>query len=204
MKTIYIYVLDTMAEWEIGNLLQAVSMEQAVRKEQPRYQVKTFGLNKTPVKTIGGLTLIPNLSIDQITENDMAAILLPGAEKWSDQKHNVAIEKAQVAMEKDILVGAICGATLAIANHSMLNNFRHTSNSLDYLSYFSNNYDGQDYYVNQVAVADKNLITASVTGGLEWAKLIIERLNIYPEEKIDLWYKYFKTGNPDYYMRLIS
>lgn len=27
MKKIYLYVLDGMAEWEIGNILQALSME---------------------------------------------------------------------------------------------------------------------------------------------------------------------------------
>lgn len=36
MKTIYIYLLDSMAEWEIGNILQAVSMEKAVRKRRTR------------------------------------------------------------------------------------------------------------------------------------------------------------------------
>ncbi len=204
MKTIYIYVLEKMAEWEIGNILQAVSMEQVVRNEQPRYQVKTFGLSRDPVKTIGGLSIIPDLSIEEIIEKDMVALLLPGAENWSDPKHNRVIEKAIQVLKQDVIVGAICGATLAVAERGILNHYRHTSNSVDYLSYFSNNYTGQAHYVKQLAVADKNLITASVAGGLEWAKLIIEGLGLYPEEKTELWYKYFKSGNPDYYLSLIS
>lgn len=31
MKTIYIYVLEEIAEWEIGNILQAVSMESQIK-----------------------------------------------------------------------------------------------------------------------------------------------------------------------------
>ncbi len=115
MKTIYIYLLDSMAEWEIGNILQAVSMEKAVRKEEPEYQVKTFGLTRNPVKTIGGLRLIPDLSIDEIIEEDMVALLLPGGETWSDKMHDEVLDKAEETLKKGTVVGAICGATLAIA-----------------------------------------------------------------------------------------
>ncbi len=114
------------------------------------------------------------------------------------------IEKALFELNKGVIVGAICGSTLALAERGVLNNYRHTSNSVDYLTYFSYSYEGQSNYVNQLAVVDKNLITASVAGGLEWAKLIIESLQIYPEDKIEMWYKFFKTGKPEYYMSLIS
>ncbi len=204
MKTIYIYLLDSMAEWEIGNILQAVSMEKAVRKEEPEYQVKTFGLTRNPVKTIGGLRLIPDLSIDEIIEEDMVALLLPGGETWSDKMHDEVLDKAEETLKKGTVVGAICGATLAIAERGLLDKYKHTSNSIDYLSYFSKTYQGHSHYVDTLAVSDQNLITASVAGGLEWAKLIVESLKIYPDGKTDLWYKFFKTGKAEYYMHLIS
>lgn len=203
MKTIYIYLLETMAEWEVGNILQAISMEQAVRKSDPVFQVKTFGLDKNPVKTIGGLTITPDLSFDEIDKENMVALLLPGAEKWSDTEHNKVIDYAIQALEEGVIVGAICGATLALAERGILNNCKHTSNSVDYLNYFSTHYKGQTNYVNQLAVANQNLITASVAGGLEWAKLIIKSLEVYPEDKIETWYQFFSTGKPEYYMSLM-
>lgn len=204
MKTIYIYLLDTMAEWEIGNILQAVSMEKDLCKTGGQYQVKTFSLNKKPVKTIGGLSILPDLDTHEIDMDNIAAMLLPGAENWSDPIHNQVIDKALSLLEKNVLVGAICGATLALANRGVLNTYRHTSNALDYLQFFSSHYEGQEKYVFQSAVADRNLVTAGVTGGLEWAKLIIENLEVYPPHKIDLWYKFFSTGKSEYYLDLMS
>ncbi len=204
MKTIYLYLLDTMAEWEIGNVLQAVSMEEAIRKEQPKYQVKTFALTKDPVRTIGGLTITPDLLFDEVKDDDMVAFLLPGAETWSDPKHARVIDKALDVLKKDVVVGAICGATLALAERGLLDHYEHSSNSVEYLTYFSTNYKGQSKHVNQLATADRNLITASVAGSLEWARLIIHSLKVYPEDKVDLWYQFFSTGKSEYYMRLVS
>tara|TARA_Y100000588_G_scaffold314074_1_gene341532 strand:- start:128 stop:709 length:582 start_codon:yes stop_codon:yes gene_type:complete len=193
-----------MAEWEIANILQAMSMEQMINKEESKFQVKTFALNKDPIKTIGGLSIIPDLTIEEVKSEDMTAILLPGAENWSDKAHSQVIENAIEALDKGILVCAICGATLELANRGVLDNYRHTSNSLEYLNYFSERYKGHDNYINQLAVADRNLVTASVAGGLDWAKLIIERLGVYPKEKVENWYAFFNTGKSEYYMSLIS
>lgn len=39
MKTIYLYVLDGMAEWEIGNILQALSMEPQLKQGRQDYRI---------------------------------------------------------------------------------------------------------------------------------------------------------------------
>ena len=68
----------------------------------------------------------------------------------------------------------------------------------------SENYSGQAYYRDDLAVSDNNLITASSAGSLLWAKYIIEKLNLYLTTTIEAWYRYFSTGDPKYYGQLLA
>ncbi|MHC9532025.1 DJ-1/PfpI family protein [Dellaglioa sp. L3N] len=204
MKKIYIYVLDTMAEWEVGNILQAFSMESLLKKGNVKFEVKTVGMNKEPVRTIGGLTIIPDCTLGEIDEENMAAILLPGADTWNIKGNEKILTKIPYYLEKEILVGAICGATLALADLGIFNEYKHTSNSLIFLKMFSNNYIGENLYQNVPTFRDKNLITANSASGLLWTKEILVYLNVYSKEMLNLWYLYFSTGDSQYYMKLLT
>ena len=201
-KVIYIYVLDTLADWEIGYILQAISMQSMIK--EPKYKVKTVGRTKDSIKTLGGLTLTPDCSIEEIIDKEIAALLLPGADTWKEDAQKPILNIAVSCIEKGVLVGAICGATLALAELRILNNHLHTSNSCEYLCSFSKNYTGKSFYIDELSVTDGNIITASSAGGLLWAKHIIEYLNIYTSETIEAWYKYYLTGDAKYYMEMLS
>lgn len=203
MKKIYIYVLDKMAEWEVGNILQAFSMESLLKKNV-EFEVKTVGMNKEPVRTIGGLTIIPDCDLSEIDEENMVAILLPGADTWAAKGNEKISNKIPYYLETGILVGAICGATLALADLGIFNRRKHTSNSLIFLKMFSNDYMGENLYQNVPTFRDKNLITANSASGLLWAKEILAYLNVYSKEMLDLWYLYFSTGDSQYYMKLLT
>lgn len=204
MKTIYIYVLEEMAEWEIGNILQAVSMEPQIKAGKKEFQIKTVGNSVQPVHTIGGLTLVPDCSLDEIDYNSLVALLLPGANTWNDESNKKVLEIACSLIDKQIMVGAICGATLVLANLGVLNNLPHTSNSLEYLKLFSKQYTGDAYYRTTNSCVGNNVITASVAGGLDWAKDILDVLEVYESEVIDTWYAYYSTGDSKYLMMLMN
>lgn len=51
---------------------------------------------------------------------------------------------------------------------------------------------------------DKNLITANSAAGLDWAKAILEYLDVYPVETINTWYQYYSTGNPEFFFKLMA
>ncbi|WP_432664455.1 DJ-1/PfpI family protein [Wukongibacter baidiensis] len=203
-KIIYLYILESMAEWEVGYILQAISMESMLKKQNREFVVKTVSTSKNPIKTIGGLTITPDCLLDEIDENNMVALLLPGAETWNSEENNQILQKALSYINQGILIGAICGATLALADLKVLDKFNHTSNSLDYLTLFSKQYGGKGLYVNTPAIIDRNLTTASSAGGLLWAKHIIQYLNVFPCKTIESWYNYYSTGDPKYYTDLIS
>jgi transcriptional regulator GlxA family with amidase domain len=206
-SVIYIYVLDTLAEWEIGYILQAVSLQNMM--QEVKFTVKAVGRTKRAVKTSGGLTLIPDCSMEdlwneEIRGEEITAILLPGADTWKADENKLMLDKISTYLEKGVLVGAICGATLALADLGILNNRYHTSNSLEYLSSFSENYEGKLFYKDELSVIDQNLITASSAGGLLWAKHILEYLGIYSSETTEAWYNYFLSGKPKYYMQMVD
>lgn len=203
-KVIYVYMMDTVANWELGFLLQAISMEAMLKQGNAQFCVKTVALTKDPVKSIGGLTIVPDCTIDEIDENAMVALILPGGNSWGDDAQREILVKAVSCLEKEILVGAICGATVALANMGILDARKHTSNSLEFLQGFAPGYKGTACFRGGQSVADGNLITASAAGSLQWAKDILEVLGVYSVSEINLWYQFFATGDPKYFMELIS
>lgn len=54
MFTIYVYVPDTLADWELGYVVAELNSRRFFKKDAPKVSVKTVGLSREPVKTMGG------------------------------------------------------------------------------------------------------------------------------------------------------
>jgi len=204
MITVYVYVLDTLADWEIGNVTAELNSGRFFKKDAPQISLKTVSVSKEPIHTMGGLTVVPDCLIDEIAVSDTSVLLLPGANTWNDPKHGAIFEKARELLAVGTTVCAICGATAALAGAGLLDNRPHTSNGPGFLEMFAPGYQGQNFYVDQPSVADDNLITAGSTGGLLWAKQIIERLGVFQADTLESWYKYFSTGKPEHFYALMQ
>ena len=90
---------------------------------------------------------MPDCLIDDIAVNETSVLLLPGADTWNDPKHSAIIKKASEFLSSRATVGAICGATVALANFGLLDSRRHTSNGQGFLEMFSPAYKG---HVSQI------------------------------------------------------
>ena len=66
MFTVYVYTLDTLADWEIGYVTAELHSGRFFKTDAPEVSVKTVGVSMEPIKTMGGLTLLPDLVIDDI------------------------------------------------------------------------------------------------------------------------------------------
>ena len=204
MFTIYVYVLDTLADWELGYVTSELNSGRFFKKGAQRVLLKTVSCSKEPINTMGGLTIVPNCLIDDIVVSETSVLLLPGADTWSDPKHGAIIEKASEFLSSGATVCAICGATAALASFGLLDNRPHTSNGPGFLEMVSPGYKGQSFYIDKPSVADNNLITASSTGALLWAKQIIERLGVFQSNTLESWYEYFSTGEPKHFFALMQ
>jgi len=204
MFTIYVYVLDTLADWELGYVTAELHSGRFFKKDAQPVFLRTVSCSKDPIHTMGGMTIVPDCLIDDIVVSETSILLLPGADTWSDPKHGAIIEKASEFLSFGATVGAICGATAALANFGLLDQRPHTSNGPGFLEMVSPGYKGKSFYLDQPSVADHNLITASSTGALLWAKQIIEHLGVFQSNTLESWYEYFRTGEPRQFFALMQ
>lgn len=204
MFTIYVYVLDTLADWELGYAISELNSGRFFKKDAQRVSLKTVGFTKDPIHTMGGLTVIPDCIIDEIIVSETSVLLLPGANTWDDPKHGAIFEKASELLSSGATVCAICGATAALAGYGLLDHRPHTSNGAGFLEMVCPCYRGKYFYIDQPSVTDENLITASSTGALLWAKQIIGRLGVFKANTLEAWYDYFNTGKPEQFFALMK
>ena len=204
MFTVYIYVLDTLADWELGYVTAELHSGRFFKKNAPEVSVKTVAVYQEPVKTMGGLTVIPDGTVNEIVVSENSVLLLPGANTWDDPKHGAIIEKAGELLSVGAMVCAICGATVALANAGLLDRRLHTSNGAGYLEMVSPGYNGQTFFIDAPSVADHNLVTASSVGSLLWAKQIFEKLAVFQHDTLEAWYAYFNTGEVQHFFALMQ
>lgn len=202
MKTILIYLPKSMADHELGFLLQGLSMQKMM--SEIKYGVKFVGVSKEPVKTIAGMTVLPDHVLSEIDDDDIAALVLPGAETWQNNEQQEVLRLAERMLNKGVIVAAICGAVLGLADTGLLDSRKHTANALDHLIGMSKNYNGKQHYINELAVKDGNLVTASSAGSLLWARYILENLNIFSPKTTEAWYNCFLTGDAKYYSEMLQ
>ena len=201
MKKIYMYVQDTMADWENGYFWQGLTLQKMAGAV--KYELQTVSVSKRAIKTSGGITVVPDITLEEIDEMQAGALLLIGGDTWQEKSNQPILEMANSFLEKNILVATICGATLGLANRGILNSYYHTSNALFFLQ-GSDKYKGEKYYKDTLAVMDKNLITASSAGSLLWARYIFENLKLYSHQTLEAWYNYFSSGKVEYFRELMN
>ena len=204
MFNVYVYILDTMADWELGHVISELHSGRFFKKDAPGVSLKTVAHSKEPIKTMGGMTILPDGTIDDIVVAETSVLLLPGADTWNDPKHIPILEKAREFLSAGATVGAICGATAALAGFGLLDEQPHTSNGPGFLEMVCPNYKGQSFYKDEPSIAENNLITASSTGALLWAKQIIAHLDVFQANTLAAWYAYFSTGKPEHFFALMQ
>jgi putative intracellular protease/amidase len=200
-ETVHVFVFDSLSDWELGYAIAGVN-NPMFQLRPGRYRVATVGMTASPVKTMGGLTVLPDMTLDSLELSQSAMLILPGGLAWDEGKHTEAAEKAKAFLAAGVPVAAICGATAALARAGLLDERAHTSNALEYLK--ATRYRGESLYRNQPAVSDGNLITAGGTAPLEFAREIFKRLDLYKPETLDAWFALFKTGDMTHYVAMLQ
>lgn len=203
-STVYLYVLDTMADWEIGYLTAELNSGRYYKKGLSPSKIVTIGVERTPVTTMGGLKILPDMKLEECSLKNTDVLILPGGDTWLKPIHEPIINKAVQCIEKNIVVAAICGATIAFAQKGLLDSRWHTSNDLGFLKMMCSDYKGERFYKNEPAVTDGKLITASGVAPLEFAVHILKALDVFSPKTLDVWQKLYETHEPHYFNELIN
>lgn len=201
---VYIYILNTLADWEIGYLTAELNSGRYLDKTRPPVELIKIGNTTEPIKTMGGITITPDENIDNIKFEENDLLILPGADTWTEEENKKIIDIVSSIINEKVIIAAVCGATIALANKGILNNRKHTSNGIEVLKMFCPEYTGENFYLNQPAVTDDNLITASGLAPLEFSYEILKRTNLMKTETLEAWYQLYKTNEPKYFYALME
>ncbi|ADO57880.1 type 1 glutamine amidotransferase family protein [Paenibacillus polymyxa] len=203
-STAYLYVFDTMADWEIGYLTAELNSGRYYKKGLFPSKIVTVGMEKTPVTTMGGLKILPDIKLDECSIKSTDLLILPGGNTWTETIHQPILKIVERCLEEGIWVAAICGATMGLAQAGLLNSRSHTSNDLEYLKMICPTYTGEKYYKMESAVTDGKLITASGMAPLEFSVHVLKALGVFSSKTLEAWYSLNKTRASKHYYELMN
>jgi putative intracellular protease/amidase len=200
-NTVHLAVYDTLSDWEVG-LASAHINNGRWQREPGRWRILTVSATGEPVTTIGGLRVLPDLSLAELRPQDSAMLILPGADTWMDGSNDAFVTKARELLDAGVPVAAICGATFGLAAAGLLDERRHTSDAPEFLA--ASGYGGGALYRDALAVTDGNVVTAGNTASVEFAHEILALLDLYEPAALASWYKLYGQHDPAGYFELES
>ncbi|MCC2528473.1 glutamine amidotransferase [Bacillus halotolerans] len=203
-KKVYLYVCNTMSDWEYGYLIAELNSGRYFKKDAAPLKVVTVGVSQEMITTMGGLSIKPYISIGECTLESKDLLILPGANTWGEDIHQPILKKVGEALELGTIVAAICGATEGLANMGYLDSRKHTSNDLEYLKMVCPHYKGETFYEVGPAVSGENLITASGVAPLEFTMEVLKKLDVFAPDTLHSWYNLNKTHQPEYFYELMN
>jgi len=103
-RTVYLYVFDTMSDWEIGYVAAELNSGRYFRKGLASAKIVTVGIEKTPVTTMGGLKLMPDLTVEECSIQSGDALILPGGNTWTEAIHMPILNMAERCVQEGIVV----------------------------------------------------------------------------------------------------
>ncbi|PBI67164.1 glutamine amidotransferase [Clostridioides difficile] len=192
-RKVYMYVFDTMSDWEVAYLTAELNTGRYFKKGLKPLKVITVGIDKNPIITMGGLKVLPEITVDEFNMESKDLLILPGGNTWLSMNHEIILEKVKEALRQDSIVAAICGATLGLAKKGLLDFRNHTSNDLEFLKMVIPNYSGEKYYKTESVVSDENLVTASGIAPLEFTFQVLKLLDVFESEALNSWLNLYKT-----------
>jgi transcriptional regulator GlxA family with amidase domain len=187
---VYFYVFDGFADWEAALALCEI-------RRPGDFRVRTVGVDRRPVQSMGGLTILPDLALEEVDTESAVMLILPGGTAWERGENATVSALVRLLHLQGTAVCALCGGVLALAHAGLLDTRRHTGACAGHIETYVPGYAGAAHYdPDELAVNDGGVITAGGVGSIEFAREIIRTLNLYDERDTGMWYRLFKHAVP--------
>jgi putative intracellular protease/amidase len=187
----HLAIYDTLADWEVGYLLVEL---RTGRFTGTPWKILTVAESREPITTMGGVRLLPDMLLDDLDPASSNLLILPGADMWDAGGGEPFANAAARFLYAGVPVAAICGATAGLARAGLLDKRHHTSAAAEYLA--ATGYAGGDYYGNERAVVDGDLITAGPQSPVQFARTTLGRLGLASEQTLEAYEALFHGGDP--------
>ncbi|PTI71772.1 glutamine amidotransferase, partial [Staphylococcus succinus] len=164
-------LLDEFADWEGSYLSSTLNQSDS-------WSVNTISVDKK-VTSLGGLSVLVDYIIgDEPKDYDLLVMI--GGNTW-DNLSDELLNFVEEAFNKNIVIGAICGAVDYLARNGFLNSYKHTGNSVYVWKHYKN-YKPEVEFLEKPSVSDNSLITANGTAPLEFTELILKAIDFDTDE----------------------
>ena len=184
---IFVYLFNGYSDWEIAYLSPEI-------KKSSLFDLVYFSENGKSAVSMSGLRVQPDISLSEISIDDICMLILPGGTAWGNRENTEINQLVRTLFDRKTTIAAICGATEYLAQQGLLNQIKHTSNNLGYLKMVAPEYLGDDNYIDSLAVTDKNIITAKGVAPIEFAREVFTAIKLYSDKDTEKWYQLFKNG----------
>lgn len=204
-QTVHLAVYDGLADWEVGYVTAAINNHQFHRDGRSA-SITTVGEDQATIRSMGGLAIQPELTLEELDPEASAMLVLPGSGGWDfgggvDRDRWLWVTRG--FRDVGTPVAAICGATFGLASGGLLNDHDHTSSAAEYLE-AAPGYAGGDRYREADAVNAGGLITAGPTHPVAFAREILGELDLFTPETLEAWSQLYSTHQPAHYFALME
>jgi putative intracellular protease/amidase len=198
-STAHIALYNNLADWEIGYLL--VELRTGRFTGRP-WKIVSAAESREPITSLGGLSIVPDMLLDDLDPADSNLLILPGADVWEAGGGTAFAAAATRFLDAGVPVAAICGATAGLARAGLLDKRRHTSAAAGYL--MATGYAGGDFYVDERAVVDGDLITAGPQSPVQFACATLRRLGLATDRTLEAYEGVFHRADVTAYPALME
>jgi putative intracellular protease/amidase len=191
LKSVALLVFDGFADWEPAFVLAGL-------RRWGGKTVAVVGYDRDPVTSMGGLCVVPNRTLGELTAAETEVLILPGGDAWATGYPAATLDPVLAVMqEARVPIAVICGATIAAARAGLFRGRRHTSNGRSFLQAHAPGYDDTaQYEEGTLAVTDDGVISASGLGAIEFAREIFAALGVLSPDDLRLYITMYRGGRP--------
>ncbi|MRG54981.1 glutamine amidotransferase [Phyllobacterium sp. SYP-B3895] len=169
-KLIGMVFIDKFADWEFGLLSGSAT-------EWFGGRIVALSPSQGPLRSIGGLKLIPDRGVAPDENADLDGLAIIGSDLWPEEDAPDISPLLNATLSRGAIVGAICGGTLALARAGLFEGRRHTSNGAGWLQLKIGDYKGAEFYQDVPhAVRDGHIVSASGAAPGTFATSFLEAL----------------------------
>jgi len=199
-RVAHLAVYDTLADWEYGHLVVEL---RTGRFTGVPYEIRTVGETLDPVTTMGGIRILPDLTLAELDPSGSGLLILAGSGFWDTGGGEPFLAAARAFLDAGVPVAGICGATAGLARAGLLDDRRHTSAAPEYL--VATGYRGAEHYVADVrAVADRGLVTAGPQAPVQFAAATLGLLGLATPSRLEAYEGVFHRADPAAYSVLMA
>lgn len=186
LQRILLLVYPKYADFQLGHLLFFL-------KKIGNYDIVTFSVDGKPVRSLGGLTIIPDEQLENLHPSSFKLVILPGGDGIEHVAKHVKLHQfMNDARAIQTPIASICGSAAILGYAGLLENTTFTCNPITY-KHFNDAFSNATYTNTTMEIGDE-LITAKGTAFAEFAVEVGKLLHLWKDKQQEQWALDFCVG----------